>query len=313
MKIFVLGGTGVIGKNLIPLLVEKRHEVTALVRSSEKAKLVEDMGAEAVKANVFDKEELTKVIRKAEPEVIIHQLTALATFSGNFRNFDKEFKMTNRFRSEVTDTLLNIAKDIGTKRFIAQSFCGWPFARVGGPIKSEEDPLDPEPPSSFRRSLDAIKHLEKSVRESQKVEALALRYGFFYGPGTSISKDGSIAEAIRKRRIPLIGNGAGVWSFLHIGDAVQSTVAALTNGSPGIYNVVDDEPAPVSEWLPFLAESLEAKPPSKVPVWLAKILIGEAGVSMMTKIRGASNSKAKNELKWEPIYSSWRQGFTEGL
>ena len=313
MKIFVLGSTGVMGKNLIPLLVEKKHEVTALVRSSKRTKVVEDIGAEAVIANVLDKEELTEVIKKAEPEAIIHQLTALADFSGNFRKFDEEFEMTNRFRTEVTDTLLKIARDIGTKRFIAQSFCGWPFARTGEPIKSEEDPLDPEPPSSFIKSLNAIKHLEKVVRESQKVEAVALRYGFFYGPGTSISKDGSIVKAISKHRIPLVGNGTGIWSFIHIKDAARSTVAALTSGSPGIYNIVDDEPAPVSEWLPFLANVLGAKKPSRIPVWLANILIGEGGVSMMTKIRGASNSKAKNELNWEPVYPSWRKGFTEGL
>jgi nucleoside-diphosphate-sugar epimerase len=313
MKIFVLGSTGVIGKNLIPLLVDRKNEVSALVRSSGKVKVVEDMGAKAVIADVFNKEALARVIKKAEPEVIIHQLTALATFTGNFKKFDKEFELTNRFRTEVADTLLNLAKDIGTKRVIVQSFCGWPFARVGGPLKTEEDPLDTKPPSSFTRSLEAIKHLEKAVKESEKVEALALRYGFFYGPGTSIAKDSSMVELIRRNRLPVVGNGAGIWSFLHIRDAARATVAALTNGSPGIYNVVDDEPARVSEWLPFLAKVLGVKPPSKVPVWLAKILIGEGGVSMMTKIRGASNAKAKNELKWEPIYPSWRQGFAEGL
>ncbi|MFZ1864413.1 MAG: NAD(P)-dependent oxidoreductase, partial [Polyangiales bacterium] len=210
-------------------------------------------------------------------------------------------------------TMLEAARLVGARRFIAQSFCGWPFAREGGPIKTEEDPLDPTPPASFRNSLAAIRHLEEAVRKTSDVEALARRYGLFYGPGTGIAKDGIIVEILRKRRLPIVGDGAGIWSFLHIQDASRATVAAISRGSPGVYNVVDDEPAPVSAWLPFLAQALDAKPPRRVPVWLARFLIGEGGISMMTKIRGGSNAKAKRELGWQPIYPTWRRGFREGL
>lgn len=313
MKIFVAGSTGAIGRRLVPLLIENGYEVVALVRSSHKAKEVEMMGAQPTVANALHKDELTAAIRKAEPEVIVHQLTALASNTGNFKKFDEDFALTNRFRTEVTDTMLEAARLVGARRFIAQSFCGWPFAREGGPIKTEEDPLDPTPPASFRNSLAAIRHLEEAVRKTSDVEALALRYGLFYGPGTGIAKDGIIVEILRKRRLPIVGDGAGIWSFLHIQDASRATVAAISRGSPGVYNVVDDEPAPVSAWLPFLAQALDAKPPRRVPVWLARFLIGEGGISMMTKIRGGSNAKAKRELGWQPIYPTWRRGFREGL
>lgn len=313
MKIFVLGSTGVVGVNLIPLLIEKKHDVAALVSSSQKIKAAEAMGVEGVAADVFNKDELTSLVKKIRPEVIIHQLTALKGVTGNFRNFDKEFEMTNRFRTEVTDTLLNVAVEAGTKRFIAQSFCGWPFARTGGPVKSEEDPLDPDPPASFRKTHAAIRYLEDRVKEAKNVEALALRYALFYGPGTGISKDSVIINQVRKRKMPVVGDGTGIWSFIHIKDAAQATVMALTDGEPGLYNIADDEPAPVSAWLPYLAEVLGAQPPRKVPVWLVRIFIGEGGVSMMTQIRGASNTKAKQKLNWELKYTSWRKGFKEGL
>jgi nucleoside-diphosphate-sugar epimerase len=255
---------------------------------------------------------LTAAIRRAEPEVIIHQLTALAG-AANFKKLDEEFALTNRFRTEVTDTMLAAARLVGVRRFIAQSFCGWPFAPEGGPVKTEEDPLDPNPPASFKKVLAAIRYLEDAVRRTTDVQALALRYGFFYGPGTGIAKDGLVVELVRKRRLPIVGNGAGIWSFIHISDVARATVAAIPHGAPGIYNVVDDEPSPVSTWLPALAEAVGAKPPYKVPVWIGKLTIGDGGVSMMTKIRGGSNAKAKRELGWQPSYTSWRRGFVEGL
>jgi nucleoside-diphosphate-sugar epimerase len=313
MKIFVAGSTGAIGRRLVPLLIENGYEVVALVRSSHKAKEVEMMGAKATVANALHKDELMASIGNAQPEIIVHQLTALASNTGNFKKFDEDFALTNRFRTEVTDTMLEAARLVGARRFIVQSFCGWPFAREGGPVKTEEDPLDPTPPPSFGNSLAAIRHLEEAVRNTSDVEALALRYGFFYGPGTGIAKDGVIVEILRKRRLPIVGDGAGIWSFLHIQDAAQATVAAISRGTPGVYNVVDDEPAPVSTWLPLLAQALDAKPPRSVPVWLARFLIGEGGISMMTKIRGGSNAKAKRELGWQPIYPTWRRGFREGL
>lgn len=312
MRVFLAGSTGAIGKQLLALLLQSPHEVVALVRSPQKAKAVEALGARAVVADALDKEVLTAVIRSEEPDVIIHQLTAL-TGVKSFKKLDEEFALTNRLRTEALDTMLAAARLVGARRFIAQSFCGWPFAREGGPIKTEEDPLDPTPPANFRQTLAAIRYLEKTVRMATGVEALALRYSFLYGPGTSIGKDGEVLELVRKRRIPIVGVGAGIWSFTHIQDAARATLAAITRGAPGIYNVVDDEPAPVSIWLPYLATALGAKPPRKVPVWLAKLLIGDGGVSMMTQIRGASNAKAKREFGWVPVYSSWRRGFVEGL
>jgi nucleoside-diphosphate-sugar epimerase len=312
MKVFVAGGTGVVGRSLVPHLVERGHEVVALVRTPQKSKDVEALGATAALANALDKGELTAAVRRAEPEVIIHQLTALAGV-GNFKKLDQEFALTNRFRTEVTDTLLAAARMVGTRRFIAQSFCGWPFAREGGPVKNEEDPLDPNPPANFSKTLTAIRYLENTVKRAVDVRALALRYGIFYGPGTGIAKDGLIVELVRRRRMPIVGDGAGIWSFVHIDDVARASVAAISQGEPGIYNVVDDEPAPVSTWLPTLANAVGAKPPFKVPVWLGKLAIGDGGVSMITKIGGGSNAKAKRELKWQPSYASWRRGFVEGL
>jgi nucleoside-diphosphate-sugar epimerase len=312
MKVFVAGGTGVVGRFLLPHLVEDGHEVVALVRTTDKAEAVEATGAEVAFADAFNSEELTAAIRRAEPEVIIHHLTAL-TGTGNFKKFDEEFALTNRFRTEVTDAMLAAARTVGTRRFIAQSFCGWPFAREGGPVKSEDDPLDPDPPASFSKSLAAIRYLEDTVERTEDLQALALRFGIFYGPGTGIAEDGSIVELVRKRRMPIVGDGAGIWSFIHMQDVARATVAAMHHGEPGTYNIVDDEPAPVSTWLPALAEAVGAKPPYNVPVWLAKLMIGDGGVSMMTKIRGGSNAKAKREFGWQPIYPSWRRGFVDGI
>ncbi len=312
MRVFVAGSTGAIGKQLVPLLVESGHEVVALVRTPRKGTEVEAFGAKAVVADALDRDALTAAIRRAQPEVIIHQLTALSSVL-SFRKLDEEFALTNRFRTEVTETMLMAGRLVGARRFIAQSFCGWPFAREGGPIKTEDDPLDPTPPASFRKTLAAIRYLEEAVRKATDIEALALRYGFFYGPGTSIAKDGAVVALVRKRQIPIVGDGAGIWSFIHIEDAARATVAAVSRGAPGIYNIADDEPAPVSIWLPFLANVLGAKPPRRVPAWLARLLIGDGGVVMMTQIRGASNARARREFGWELVYPSWRRGFVEGL
>ena len=312
MRVFVAGSTGVVGRNLVPLLLESGHEVVALVRTPQKGKEAEALGAKAVVADALDKDALTAAIRRAEPEVILHQLTALTGVT-NFKRLDEEFALTNRLRTEATETMLAATRLVRGRRFIAQSFCGWPFAREGGPIKTEEDPLDPIPPATFRKTFAAIRYLEEAVRRTTDLEALALRYGFFYGPGTSIAKDGAVVELVCNRRIPIVGDGAGIWSFIHIQDAARATVAAVSSGAPGIYNVVDDEPAPVSTWLPLLADVLGAEPPRQMPVWLAKLLIGDGGATMMTQIRGASNAKAKREFGWEPIYPSWRRGFVEGL
>jgi 2-alkyl-3-oxoalkanoate reductase len=312
MKVLVTGGTGAIGRFLLPLLLENKHEVVALTRSVTKAALLEDTGVAAVIVDPLNKAQLTAMVRRAEPEVIIHQLTALSGV-GNFRKFDQEFALTNRFRTEVTDNLLAAARTIGTRRFIAQSYCGWPYAKKGGPVKTEEDPLDPKPPESFTKTLAAIRYLEDKVSSTTFLEALALRYGMFYGPGTAIGKGGTIVKMVRQRRFPIIGGGGGVWSFIHILDAARATVAAISRGAPGIYNVVDDDPSKVAIWLPALAKAIEAKPPFRIPHWLGELTIGKAGMPIMTQIRGCSNAKAKRELNWTPVYPSWRIGFVDGL
>jgi nucleoside-diphosphate-sugar epimerase len=243
------------------------------------------------------------------PDVIVHQLTAIGAL--NPRRFDRDFALTNRLRSEGTDHLLSAGRAVGVKRFVAQSYGAWPYARTGGPVKSEDDPLDPAPPRAMRESMAAIRHLEEAVIGADWTEGIVLRYGGFYGPGTSVSPGGEQFEMVRKRKVPLVGDGGGVWSFVHIADAAEATVAAIEHGGRGIYNVVDDDPAPVSEWLPALAQAIGAPKPWRVPRWVARLAAGEAGVVMMTEIRGASNAKAKRELGWQPRHPSWRQGFVE--
>lgn len=312
MKVFVAGSTGALGRRLVPLLLERRHEVIALARAPEKARALEALGARVALADALDRDALTAAIARAKPEAIVHQLTALAR-GVNLRRFDDDFALTNRLRTETTDTLLAAACRVGAHRVIVQSFCGWPFAREGGPVKTEDDRLDPEPPAAFRKTLAAIRHLEDAVLATTDLQALALRYGMFYGPGTGISRNGWLVALVRERKMPIVGNGAGVWSFVHVDDAARATAAALTRGAPGVYNVVDDEPAPVSTWLPTLAHALGAPPPRRLPAWIGRVAIGAAGVSMMTRIRGGSNAKAKRELEWQPRFPTWRRGFVEEL
>jgi nucleoside-diphosphate-sugar epimerase len=312
MRVFVAGGTGALGSQLIPLLVEAGYSVAVLSRSAEKAAVAVAMGAEPVIADALDRMALMQAVRNSRPDVVVHQLTSL-TEAGSFRKLDEEFVLTNRFRTTVTDTLLAAARDVGAHRFIAQSFCGWPFAREGGRIKTEEDPLDKNPPRSFRKTLAAIQYLEDTVTKTRDTEGLVLRYGLFYGPRTGIAMDGPIIAMIRKRRLPIVGGGGGVWSFIHISDAASATVAAVAMGSPGIYNIVDDEPASVATWLPALAEAVGAPPPRRVPALLGRIALGAGGLAVMTENRGGSNAKAKRELGWRPRYATWRHGFIEAL
>jgi len=286
--------------------------VVALVRTPARAKDVEALGARAVVADALDPDELRAAIRRAAPETVIHELTSLKGVT-NFRKFDQDFALTNRFRTRTLDTMLAASRSFGARRFIAQSYCGWPYAREGSPVKTEDDPLDPNPPASFRESLAAIRHLEDTIRQTRDIEAVALRYGNLYGPGTDISDTGAIGNLVSRRRLPLFGSGAGIWSFIHVRDAASATVAAMSRGSPGIYNVVDDEPAPVNVWLPALANALGARPPRRLPAWLGALLLGEGGLSMMTLVRGGSNAKAKRELAWQSSFASWRRGFMEGL
>jgi 2-alkyl-3-oxoalkanoate reductase len=267
-----------------------------------------------VVADALDPETVAQAVAEAQPEAVAHQLTAIDAGSMT-RSLDKMFTLTNRLRTEGTDHLLAAARAVGARRFIAQSFAGWPFERTGGPVKMEEDPLQASPPKSVTQSLGAIRYVEETVTGADGIEGLALRYGGFYGPGTSLglNPDGEQIEMIRKRRFPVVGDGAGIWSLVHIRDAASATAAALERGEPGLYNVVDDEPVPVSVLLPELAKTIGAKPPRHLPRWLGRLLAGEGMTIMMTEARGASNAKAKRELGWQPRYPSWRQGFREGL
>jgi nucleoside-diphosphate-sugar epimerase len=314
MKVFVAGATGAIGRQLVPILVERGHEVTGMTRTPAKQDVIQQLGARPVVADALDPEAVAQAVAEAESEVVIHELTAIDAGSVR-RSIDKAFAQTNRLRTEGTDHLLAAAKATGARRFIVQSFAGWPYARIGGPIKTEEDPLDDSPPKQVRETLAGIRHLERAVTGAKGIEGLALRYGGFYGPGTSLglNPDGEQIEMLRKRRLPVVGSGAGMWSLIHIEDAAAATAAAVERGAPGVYNVVDDEPASVSVVLPELAEVIGAKPPRHVPRWLGRLIAGEAAVIMMTEVRGASNEKAKRELGWELRYPSWRLGFRDGL
>jgi nucleoside-diphosphate-sugar epimerase len=309
MKVLVAGATGALGRQLVPQLVARGHDVYGMTRTLSKAGAVRAMGATPLVADALDPEAVASAVAEAEPEVIVHQLTALSG-SLDLRHFDRDFALTNRLRSEGTDHLLAAGRAVAVKRFVAQSFAGWPFARNGGPVKSEDAPLDSDPPEGMRQALGAIRHLEEAVTGAGWTEGIVLRYGGFYGPGTSLGPDGEHLELIRKRGFPVVGGGEGVWSFIHIEDAAEATVAAVEHGSRGIYNVVDDEPAPVAEWLPVIADAVGAKRPRKVPRWLGRLLAGEVATVMMTEVRGASNEKAKRELGWRPGHPSWREGLT---
>jgi nucleoside-diphosphate-sugar epimerase len=309
MRIFVAGATGAVGRRLVPRLVHAGHSVVGLTRSSGKAAFLRNLGAEPVVADALDSDAIETAIVSARPDVIVHELTDLKGAS-DLRKFDRTFASSNRLRRQGTDNLLRAARAAGVKRFVAQSFGGWPYARTGGPIKSEQDPLDPEPPRELAPTFDAIKYLERVVTNASELDGVVLRYGAFYGPDTGIF-DGAFVEQLRHRRVPLIGSGNGWWSFLHVEDATEATAIAVERGSPGIYNIVDDEPAPVREWLPALAEMLGAKPPFRVPEWLARMIAGEHMVVMMTQCRAGSNAKAKRDLGWRPAHPSWRDGFAE--
>jgi nucleoside-diphosphate-sugar epimerase len=314
MKVFVAGATGALGRVLVPQLVAGGHEVAGMTRTPSKQDLLRGLGARPVVADALDPDAVARAVAEAEPEVIVHQLTSLSG-SLDLRHIDRAFGETNRLRTEGTDHLLAAGRAVGVRRFVAQSFAGWPSARTGGPVKTEADPFDPSPPAALRTMMDALRHVEDAVTGATWTEGVVLRYGGFYGPGTSFSlkPEGEHVTAIRQRKFPLVGNGAGVWSFIHIEDAATATVAAIEHGERGIYNVVDDEPAPVSAWLPVAADTLGAKPPRRLPRWVGRIAAGEAAVVMMTEVRGASNKKARRELGWSPRYSSWRQGFAQGL
>ena len=308
MRVFLGGATGAIGKLLVPRLVARGHEVHGMTRSESKQAMLSELGAVPVVADALDADQVAEAVGRTRPDVIVHELTAIG--AADMRHFDRAFAMTNRLRTVGTDHLLSAGHALGVRRFVAQSFFGF-YARTGGPVKSEEDPPDLSPAREMRESVAAIRHLEEAVLGATWTEGIVLRYGGFYGPGTSVAPGGAQTEMVRQRKFPVVGDGGGVFSFIHVADAAEATVAAVEHGSRGVYNVVDDDPTRVAEWLPELAKTLGAKKPMRVPRFVGRLFAGEAGVVMTTELRGASNAKAKRELGWRPAHPSWRDGFVE--
>jgi nucleoside-diphosphate-sugar epimerase len=304
MHVYVAGGAGVLGSRLVAQLVERGHTVTATTTSPGKKARLEGLGARAVVVDGLDSSAVGEAVATAEPDAVVHQMTALA---GKLdpKHFDRSFALTNRLRTEGLDHLLAAAEACGVEQVVAQSYTGWPNIRSGSWVKDEEDPLDPDPPKAQRESLAAIRYLEETV---QKQGGTVLRYGAFYGDASD-----AMVRLVRKRRFPLVGGATGYTSWVHLDDAASATVLALEQGARGVFNIVDDEPAPASEWLPYLADCVGAKPPMRLPVWLAQLAAGEVAVSMLTRTRGSSNARAKRELAWELRWPSWRQGFRHGI
>ena len=311
MKILLAGATGAIGKRLIPMLVNAGHTVTGTTQHPEKMVSIHSAGAIPMQMNALNEKEVLATVEQIRPEIIIHQLTAISP-NLNLRHFDEGFELTNRLRTQGTDQLLAAARAVGVHRFIAQSYAGW-YARNGNWIKTEDDPLISGGISDGRKTLKATVHVEAAVLQEKTMEGFVLRYGSFYGPGTSLAPGAWLFEGVRQRKVPIVGEGTGYWSFIHIDDAAAATLAAVHSQNPGLYNITDDEPAPVSTWLPFLAEILGAKSPRRVPRWLARLAVGEYGVAVMTELRGSSNRKAKSLLPWKLRWPTWRQGFKDGF
>jgi nucleoside-diphosphate-sugar epimerase len=305
MRVFVAGATGAIGRQLVPRLVAAGHEVHGMTRSESNQAMLHELGAVPAVADALDPRQVSEAVAAARPDVIVHELTAIGAV--DTRHMDRAFAATNRLRTEGTDHLLSAGQAVGVRRFVAQSNIVV-YGRTGAAVHTEEEAFDPSPAPAMRANQEAVRHLEAAVLGARWTEGVVLRYGWFYGPGTGIAPDGEVPELIRRRRFPLVGDGRAVWSFIHVADAADATVAAIERGRRGVYNVVDDDPAPVAEWLPTLAEELGAKKPMRVPRLVGRLFAGEAGVVMMTELRGASNAKAKRELAWRPAHPSWRQG-----
>lgn len=312
MRVFVAGATGAVGRELVPGLISAGHTVAGLARSAAKAEAIKRAGAQPIVADIFDAPTIRQALVSFQPEIVIDELTGLSGMT-DLAHFDRTFTATNLLRTEGTDLLLLAAREAGARRFIAQSYCGWTMARGGDAVKPESEPLDPDPPQEMRHTLDAIQYLERTVTGSAAPEGIVLRYGSFYGVGTGVLEPAMI-DHIRRRRMPLLGDGGGWWSFLHVDDAASAAVAAIDRGTAGqIYNIVDDDPAQVKEWLPALAAMLGARPPLHIPAWIGRLVAGEHMVAMMTQVRAGSNAKAKRELGWQPSHPSWRGGFADVL
>jgi nucleoside-diphosphate-sugar epimerase len=309
MRILLAGASGAIGRRLVPLLLAQGHHVTGMVRSSESGDAVRALGAEPAHADALDGAAVRRAVEEARPEAVIHQLTSLPRRIDP-RKIERDFVLNDRLRSEGTHNLVAAAQAAGASRIVAQSIAFAYAPGRPGTVHTEHDPLFLDAPKAFARSARAVHELERTVIGAG---GLVLRYGYFYGPGSSISRQGSMAEDVARRRLPIVGSGQGVWSFIHIDDAAEATLAAIGSGSAGAYNVVDDDPAPVSEWLPAFAQALGAPRPMRVPAFIARLAAGSYGVMTMTRAQGASNELAKRELRWQPRYASWREGFRSGL
>ena len=309
MRVFVAGIGSALERVLVPQLIENGYQVTTLACTPDQAEQLSTLGGELAVADPLNAEQLTKAIHSAAPNVIVDLLSALPSLSTNAEHE----ALTNRCETEILDTLLAAARLVGARRFIAQSYCGWPLTLATGPLGKEEDPFQPRTPAKLGALSKAIRHREQTIQSARDVQTLILRCGFLYGPGTEISRDGSIATLIRERKLPLVRSAHGVWSFIHVADAARAMVVAVSQGAPGIYNVVDSEPAPVADWLPLLAQVLGAPAPRALPAWLARLFVGQIGVTMMTESQGASNRKAISGLGWQPMFANYRQGFLKGL
>jgi nucleoside-diphosphate-sugar epimerase len=311
MRVFLAGATGAIGRQLVPLLLGDGHEVIGMTRSPQRAQALRAAGAEPVVADALDREAVVEAVRGARPDAIVHQLTAIPALIDP-RRIERDFVLTDRLRTEGTHNLLAGAREAGTERVVAQSIAFMYAPGANGALHVESDPqlAAEQAPKSFRRTAGAVAELERSVLGAN---GIVLRYGYFYGPGSSIARDGGMAEALRKRRIPIVGPGTGVWSFIHVGDAARATVAALGHDGPAVFNIVDAQPAPVVEWLPAFAQAVGAPKPLKVPTLLARPFAGSYGIQTMVHVQGADGSKARRELGWQPRYPSWREGFRDGL
>jgi 2-alkyl-3-oxoalkanoate reductase len=310
MRVFVAGASGAVGRPLVQRLLAAGHEVTGMTRSSASAEAIRALGARAVLVDAFDREALTEAVAEAAPEVVVHELTALpARFEPRKKDL---YDATNHVRTEGTLNLVNAASDAGATRIVCQSIA-FAYAPAGGALKSEEAPLMTDAPAPFGEALGAVEVMERMVLEADGLDGLVLRYGWFYGPGTYYAADGTLAADVRRRRFPVVGEGGGVFSFIHVEDAADATVAAVERGAPGVYNIVDDEPAAMRAWLPAYAEALGAKPPRRVPLWLARFVAGRLVAELSTTLPGASNAKAKRELRWRPAHPSWRTGFAQSL
>jgi 2-alkyl-3-oxoalkanoate reductase len=310
MRVFVAGASGAIGRPLVPKLVAAGHEVTGMTRSEAKAGEIREAGARAAVVDVFDVDSLRAAIEQARAEVVVHELTALPDRL-DFRKKDV-YAPTNRVRTEGTRNLLEAARTAGARRFVSQSIA-FAYRNDGARVKLEDDPLLQDASGPFGSGVRALREMEAMVLGSEDMDGLVLRYGFFYGPGTHYGQDGAIVADVRRRRLPIVGKGTGLFSFIHVDDAADATVAAVERGAPGVYNVTDDEPAAMSEWVPVLAEAAGAKRPMRVPVWLARLVGGRQAADFASELRGASNAKAKRELRWQPAHPSWRTGFAESL